>query len=218
MQARERLAGLTPQPYAPDRAALADRARPAISPARPTTACFGCLTVSTIARAMLSTAVDCQAQGHDRQLRHAPARQRRCGSRARPSRSARTAGSPRACSRAKAARASGVVKAVTGRGEPLGDAQFTVGDGASEATAKFDLPLEIRNQVARSRSPASALPARCSCSTPARNGIVSASSRANRARPRSRCCRRSIMCSARSRPMPRSSRRPRAMSPTRCMS
>ena len=43
----------------------------------------------------------------------------------------------------------GVVKAVTGRGEPLGDAQFTVGDGAREATAKFDLPLEIRNQVAR---------------------------------------------------------------------
>src|SRR4029079_5706047 len=43
----------------------------------------------------------------------------------------------------------GVVKAVTGRGDPLGDAQFTVDDGAREATAKFDLPLEIRNQVAR---------------------------------------------------------------------
>ena len=43
----------------------------------------------------------------------------------------------------------GVVKAVTGRGEPLGDAQFALGDGANEATAKFDLPLEIRNQVAR---------------------------------------------------------------------
>src|SRR4029077_6450635 len=43
----------------------------------------------------------------------------------------------------------GVVKAVTGRGEPLGDAQFTVGDGAREATANFDLRLAIRHHVGR---------------------------------------------------------------------
>jgi hypothetical protein len=44
---------------------------------------------------------------------------------------------------------SGVVKALTGRGEPLGEAAFAIGDSAREATAQFDLPLEIRNQVAR---------------------------------------------------------------------
>jgi len=43
----------------------------------------------------------------------------------------------------------GVVKAVTGRGEPLGEVAFTVPSGAREAQAQFDLPLEIRNQVAR---------------------------------------------------------------------
>ena len=44
---------------------------------------------------------------------------------------------------------SGVVKALTGRGEPLGEAAFSIGGNAREATANFDLPLEIRNQVAR---------------------------------------------------------------------
>ena len=44
---------------------------------------------------------------------------------------------------------SGVVKAVTGRGEPLGEIAFTVPQGARETDAQFDLPLEIRNQVAR---------------------------------------------------------------------
>ncbi|MBK5198027.1 MAG: DUF4159 domain-containing protein [Methyloceanibacter sp.] len=44
---------------------------------------------------------------------------------------------------------SGVVKALTGRGEPLGEAPFSVPAGAREAMAHFDLPVEIRNQVAR---------------------------------------------------------------------
>jgi hypothetical protein len=50
-----------------------------------------------------------------------------------------SAGGPRA----------GVVKALTGRGEPLGQAEFQIADAAHETTARFDLPLEIRNQVAR---------------------------------------------------------------------
>ena len=41
-----------------------------------------------------------------------------------------------------------MVRAVTGRGEPLGEATYTIGE-ARTATATFDLPLEIRNQVAR---------------------------------------------------------------------
>ena len=43
----------------------------------------------------------------------------------------------------------GVVRALTGRGEPLGEAPFTVKKGEREAKASFELPLEIRNQVAR---------------------------------------------------------------------
>ncbi len=44
---------------------------------------------------------------------------------------------------------SGTVKALTGRGEPLGEASFSIKEGAREAKASFGLPLEIRNQVAR---------------------------------------------------------------------
>jgi len=44
---------------------------------------------------------------------------------------------------------SGVMTAVTGRGDPLGEAPFTIKSGEREATASIDLPLEIRNQVAR---------------------------------------------------------------------
>jgi len=43
----------------------------------------------------------------------------------------------------------GTVRALTGRGEPLGEAAFTIEAGKREAKASFDLPLEIRNQVAR---------------------------------------------------------------------
>jgi Domain of unknown function (DUF4159)/Aerotolerance regulator N-terminal len=43
----------------------------------------------------------------------------------------------------------GTVRALTGRGEPLGEAPFTIKKGEREAKASFDLPLEIRNQVAR---------------------------------------------------------------------
>lgn len=44
---------------------------------------------------------------------------------------------------------SGVIKALTGRGEPLGEAAFTIAEGKRVGSASFDLPLEIRNQVAR---------------------------------------------------------------------
>jgi len=44
---------------------------------------------------------------------------------------------------------SGTVKALTGRGEPLGEAAYAIARGAQETTVQFDLPLEIRNQAAR---------------------------------------------------------------------
>ncbi|MEM8643361.1 MAG: DUF4159 domain-containing protein [Pseudomonadota bacterium] len=44
---------------------------------------------------------------------------------------------------------SGSIRALTARGEPLGEASFAIKPGEKEAIATFDLPLEIRNQVAR---------------------------------------------------------------------
>ena len=44
---------------------------------------------------------------------------------------------------------SGSVKALTGRGEPLGETAYAIPEGNRDTTVQFDLPLEIRNQVAR---------------------------------------------------------------------
>ncbi len=45
--------------------------------------------------------------------------------------------------------AQGVVRARDLRGLPLGDANFTFAGGATETDARFDLPVEIRNDIAR---------------------------------------------------------------------
>ncbi|MGE5259510.1 MAG: DUF4159 domain-containing protein, partial [Actinomycetota bacterium] len=146
-EARERLAGLSPQPYAPDRAALAATLDHNLagktdysvlwlsdgldySEGDALTNVIAKLRGSTGSFTMLRPGKDDQA------LALGQATGEGAGLEARV-----LAGGdgPRV----------GVVKAVTGRGEPLGDAQFTIAEGAHEATAKFDLPLEIRNQVAR---------------------------------------------------------------------
>src|SRR5262249_42344924 len=44
---------------------------------------------------------------------------------------------------------SGIVRAVDLKGLPLGDARFAFGGGARETEAQFDLPVEIRNDIAR---------------------------------------------------------------------
>ncbi len=43
----------------------------------------------------------------------------------------------------------GTINAYSARGERLGEAPFKLGAGATSAKANFDLPLELRNQVAR---------------------------------------------------------------------
>jgi hypothetical protein len=45
--------------------------------------------------------------------------------------------------------ANGIVRARDLRGLPLGDAPFSFASGALEAEARFDLPVEIRNDIAR---------------------------------------------------------------------
>ncbi|ODA66985.1 hypothetical protein A7A08_02282 [Methyloligella halotolerans] len=44
---------------------------------------------------------------------------------------------------------SGTVQALTARAEPLGEAPFRIAEGKREADVQFDLPLEIRNQISR---------------------------------------------------------------------
>ena len=146
-EARERLAGLTPQPYAPDRAALAATLDRDLAGKTDYSVLWlsdgldygeGDALTTTIAKlrgatgsfAMLQPGKDDQALALGQAVGEGGGLAARVLS---------SGGGPRV----------GVVKAVTGRGEPLGDAQFALGDGANEATAKFDLPLEIRNQVAR---------------------------------------------------------------------
>jgi hypothetical protein len=146
-EARERLAGLTPQPYTPDRAALASTLDHNLAgktdysvlwlsdgldygEGDALTKVIAKLRGSTGSFAMLRPGKD------DSALALGQATGDGAGLEARI-----LAGGE--------GRRVGVVRAVTGRGEPLGDAQFSIADGTGEATAKFDLPLEIRNQVAR---------------------------------------------------------------------
>ncbi len=145
--AREQAAGLTPKPYAPDRAALAGKLEKVLEGAKDYSALYlsdgldygdGAAFAESLKKlagsggsiAVLSPGADDaalalgQAEGETGAL---------------VARVLDGADGPR----------SGTVKAVTGRGEPLGEAAFTLAPGSHEAEAKFDLPLEIRNQVAR---------------------------------------------------------------------
>ena len=146
-QARERVGGLTPEPYAPDRAALAATLEKALGGTTDYSVLwlsdgldYGEATAFAAALAKLAGATGSfavlrpekddsplalgQATGEGGEL------------------------AARILSGAEGPR-SGVVRALTGRGEPLGEATYTIGASARAATATFDLPLEIRNQVAR---------------------------------------------------------------------
>jgi hypothetical protein len=146
-QARERIGGLSPEPYAPDRAALAETLEKQLGDRTDLSVFWlsdgldygeGDALVSALKKlagdagsfAVLSPEKDDaalalgQAAGAGGEL---------------AGRVLSGAGGPR----------SGVIKALTGRGEPLGEVAFTIGEKARETTSRFDLPLEIRNQVAR---------------------------------------------------------------------
>jgi hypothetical protein len=51
--------------------------------------------------------------------------------------------------RAEGKARAGVLHAMSARGQRLGEAPFTLGEGETRALATFDLPLELRNQVTR---------------------------------------------------------------------
>src|SRR5262245_33879921 len=145
--ARERAAGLAPQPFAPDRKALAEMLERELG---------GKTDYSVV---WLSDGLD---YGEGRSFADSLAKLAGSASSVlmlRPERDNaalaldQTAGersglTARILSGAEGPRA-GVVRAVTGRGEPLGEVSFTLPHGELETKAQFDLPLEIRNQVAR---------------------------------------------------------------------
>jgi hypothetical protein len=146
-QARERAAGLAPQPYAPDRKALGEKLQRELGGKTDYSVVwlsdgldYGEGTALQDGLAKLAGATGSVVMLRPEGDNAALALDQTAGER-----SGLTA---RVLSGAEGPRA-GVVKAVTGRGEPLGEASFTLPRGARETKAQFDLPLEIRNQVAR---------------------------------------------------------------------
>ena len=146
-QARERIAGLAPEPYAPNRGGLAKRLEQDLAKS------------PTYSVVWLSDGLD---YGDGQAFAKTLAGLSGAGgsfTALRPGKNDAPLAvglglsdggelSARVLSGADGAR-SGVVKAVTGRGEPLGEATFSIPQTAREAKARFELPLEIRNQVAR---------------------------------------------------------------------
>ena len=146
-QARERVGGMMPEPYAPDRAALADALEKQLGGKTDYSVLwmsdgldYGegvafAKTLAKLAGGHGSFAV-LRPEGDDAAL----ALGQSAGDKGELAARVMSAShGPR----------SGVVRALTGRGEPLGEAAFSIGETAREAIANFDLPLEIRNQVAR---------------------------------------------------------------------
>ena len=146
-QARERAAGLVPHPYAPDRKALAEALQRELGGKTD----FSVVWLSdgleygegqTFTEGLTKFA---GSSGSVAMLRPERDEAALALDQSAGERSGLTA---RVSSDAEGPR-SGVIKAVTGRGEPLGEVSFTLPKGERETKAQFDLPLEIRNQVAR---------------------------------------------------------------------
>jgi hypothetical protein len=146
-QARERVAGLVPHPYAPDRKALAGRLQRELGSKTDYSVVWlsdgldygeGQALTESLAKLAGSSGsvIMLRPERDDAALALDQSAGERSGLTARVSSGG---AGPR----------SGVIKAVTGRGEPLGEVPFTLPQGAHETNAQFDLPLEIRNQVAR---------------------------------------------------------------------
>jgi hypothetical protein len=146
-QARERIGGLTPEPYAPDRAALAAMLEKQLGGKTDYSVLwlsdgldYGEAQSFAASLVKLAGATGSLAVLRPDKVDAALALEQGIGEGGElTARVLSVSEGPR----------SGVIRALTGRGEPLGEATFSIGENAREATAHFDLPLEIRNQVAR---------------------------------------------------------------------
>lgn len=144
---RERAAGLEPKPYAPDRAAVAERLRSQLGQGTDYNVLWlsdgidygdGTAFAETLAELAGSTgSLQILRPGKD----DAPLLLGQSTGDAAALRAEIVSASegPR----------SGTVQALTARAEPLGEAAFRISDGERRADVEFDLPLEIRNQIAR---------------------------------------------------------------------
>jgi hypothetical protein len=146
-QAKERAAGLAPQPYAPDRKALAAKLDEELKD-EPS---FSVLWLTdgldygdgdAFAESLVK-----RAGGAGNVVMLRPGREDAALGLAQAT-GERSELAARILSGGQGPRA-GTVKALSGRGEPLGEAEFSIAQGARETKTQFNLPLEIRNQVAR---------------------------------------------------------------------
>lgn len=146
-RARERAAGLAPQPYAPDRAALADKLKAELGGETH----FNVLWLSDgidygASEAFAETLSE--LAGDTGSLRIMNPGREDAPLLLGQSTGDATALQAKVTSAAEGAR-SGTVQALTARAEPLGETAFRIPEGKREAEVEFDLPLEIRNQIAR---------------------------------------------------------------------
>jgi len=146
-QARQRIGGLSPEPYAPDRAALAATLQEELG-ARSDFSVFWLSDGLDYGEgdALVAALKKLAGGGGDLVVLSPEKGDAALALGQAPGAGGELAG--RVLSGAEGPR-SGTIRAVTGRGEPLGEVEFKIGENARETTARFDLPLEIRNQVAR---------------------------------------------------------------------
>jgi Domain of unknown function (DUF4159)/Aerotolerance regulator N-terminal len=145
--ARERIAGMNPEPYAPDRAKLAE----ALDKDLDAKSGYSVIWLSDgldygEGASFVETLTKLAGDGGSLTLLTPDTRDAPLGLGHATGEGGVLAG--RVVSSAEGPR-KGTIRALTGRGEPLGEASFTIPQGKREAKASFDLPLEIRNQVAR---------------------------------------------------------------------
>ena len=146
-EARERIAGLNPEPYAPDRAGLAA----ALDKALEKKTGYSVVWLSDgldhgEGEGFAATLAKLAGEGGSLTVFNPETAEAALGLGQAASEGGVLAG--RVVSAVEGPR-TGSVEALTGRGEPLGEAPFSIKLGEREAKAAFDLPLEIRNQVAR---------------------------------------------------------------------
>ncbi len=141
-EANDRLEGIVPQPYAPDRAGLAKRLTDKLKDQSGLAVVFlsdgldhgnAAALTDVLAKFGTLTTLRPGAQESALGLRATSGKGELEGLVLNPSGGARE----------------GAVVALSARGERLAEAPFALQAGAREAAAKIDLPLEIRNQAAR---------------------------------------------------------------------
>ncbi|MFD0986641.1 DUF4159 domain-containing protein [Methyloligella solikamskensis] len=146
-RARERAAGLAPKPYAPDRAGLAEKLESQLGDRTDYSVLWLTDGIDYGASEAFAETLAGLAGGTGSLRILRPGREDAPLLLGRSTGDA-TALQAKVTSAAEGPR-SGTVQALTARAEPLGEAAFRIPDGKREATVEFDLPLEIRNQIAR---------------------------------------------------------------------